>query len=85
MPCQGLFDRPIDLKVQATYGYTLTDMLQESVPMDLCTHTLNASLGVSTRFRSSPVNVSLKGLFQLADNRISQLSIHTTRREWGGE
>lgn len=83
--CQGLFNRPMDLKVQASYGYTLTDMLQESVPMDLCTHTLDASLAVATRFKSSPVNVSVKGRFQRADNRISLLSVRTTRREWGGE
>lgn len=81
---KGLASIPLDFKVTANHTYSSYDMLRNSVPLEMRNNTLNTSAEILSRFKSFPVNFEVSGLYNLTGNRIEQMDIHTTNREYGG-
>ena len=81
---QGLSGVPLDIKTTVNYSYSINDLMRNSVPMATVNNLLNTSVGVSSRFRSFPVNFSLSGVYVFVDNRIAQLDAYTSTKEYGG-
>lgn len=81
---KGINGTPLDIKTTANYTYTMGRMLRESIPMESVLGVLNTSLGISSRFRSFPVNFELKGIYNLINNKIDALDVDVSNKEYGG-
>lgn len=81
---KGLASTPLDFKVTMNHTYSSYNMLRNSAPMEMQTNIVNTSVGISSRFRSFPVNFEASGLYNLTDNRIALLDIRTSNKEYGG-
>lgn len=76
---------PFDFKTVINYTHSSDNILRNSVPTELRNNTLNTSVGISSRFRSFPVNFEASGLYNFTDNRIALLDIYTSDKEYGGD
>lgn len=80
---KGINGTPLDLKATANYTYSTAGLIRESIQMESMLGVLNTSLGVSSRFRSFPINFDLKGTYNLVNNKIDALDISTSNKEYG--
>jgi hypothetical protein len=80
---KGLGNLPIDAKLTTTFLWNRNEIAYNSIPCKMLIGNLKTDLGFVSRFKI-PFNVEVDGLYNKLTNKVTDLNIDSSDKEFGG-